>query len=75
VARRAVAVDGKAPRGSDRRGAAPVHLLAVMDHTTRAVLGQTDVDTTSNEITQFRPLLDRLESSRRRGHVDAMHPT
>lgn len=57
--RRAIAVDGKTPRGSGRRGAAPVHLLAVMDHTTRAVLGQTDVDTTSNEITQFRPLLDR----------------
>jgi hypothetical protein len=38
-----------------------VHLLAVMDHTTRAVLVQTDVDTTSNEITQFRPLLDRLD--------------
>jgi hypothetical protein len=25
----------------------------VMDHTTRAVLGQTGVDTTSNEISQF----------------------
>jgi hypothetical protein len=59
--RRAVAVDGKALPGSGRRGAAPVHLLAVMDHTNRAVLGQTDVDITSNEITQFRPLLDRLD--------------
>jgi hypothetical protein len=49
------------PPGSGRRGAAPVHLLAVMDHTNRAVLGQTDVDITSNEITQFRPLLDRLD--------------
>jgi predicted transposase YbfD/YdcC len=71
--RRAVAVDGKALRGSGRRGAAPVHLLAVMDHTTRAVLGQTDVDATSNEITQLRPLLDRLDLAATVVTADAMH--
>jgi DDE family transposase len=71
--RRAVAVDGKALRGSGRRGAAPVHLLAVMDHTTRAVLGQTDVDATSNEIAQFRPLLDRLDLAATVVTADAMH--
>jgi len=32
-----------------------------MDHTTRAVLAQTDVEATTNEITQFQPLLQRLD--------------
>jgi predicted transposase YbfD/YdcC len=50
-----------------------VHLLAVMDHTTRAVVGQTDVDTTSNEITQFRPLADRLDLAATVVTADAMH--
>jgi hypothetical protein len=53
--RRAVAVDGKTLRGSGHHGRSPVHLLAAMDHTSRAVLAQTDVDTTSNEITQSGP--------------------
>jgi hypothetical protein len=35
-----------------------VHLLAVMDHTSRGVLAQVDVDTKSNEITGFQPLLE-----------------
>jgi hypothetical protein len=38
-----------------------VHLLAVMDHTSRGVLAQTGVDGKTNEITQFRPLLERLD--------------
>ena len=59
--RRAVAVDGKTLRGSGHHAAAQVHLLAVMDHTTRAVLAQTDVDGKTNEIARFRPLLDRLD--------------
>jgi hypothetical protein len=46
----AVAVDGKTLRGSGHRPRSPVHLLAVMDRTTRAVLGQTDVDSATNEI-------------------------
>jgi hypothetical protein len=32
-----------------------------MDHTTRAVLAQADVDDTTNEITQFQPLLDGVD--------------
>ncbi len=32
-----------------------------MDHTSRAVLGQTDVDAKTNEITGFQPLLDGLD--------------
>ena len=38
-----------------------MHLLAAMDHTTRGVLAQTAVDGKTNEITRFRPLLDRLD--------------
>jgi DDE_Tnp_1-associated/Transposase DDE domain len=71
--RRAVAIDGKTLRGSGHRGAAPVHLLAMMDHTTRAILGQTDVDPTTNEIARFRPLLDRLDLSGTVVTADALH--
>src|SRR5512133_4019199 len=38
--RRAVAVDGKTLRGARAPGGRQVHLLAAMDHTTRAVLAQ-----------------------------------
>ena len=58
---RAVAVDGKTLRGSGHHHTAAVHLLAAMDHTSHAVLGQTDVEHTTNEITQFQPLLQRLD--------------
>jgi hypothetical protein len=54
----AVAVDGKTLRGSGHHRAAPVHLLAAMDHATAAVLAQADVDHTTNEIARFRPLLE-----------------
>jgi predicted transposase YbfD/YdcC len=59
--RRAVAIDGKTLRGSGHHGNPQVHLLAVMDHTSRAVLAQADVDGKTNEITRFRPLLDGLD--------------
>jgi hypothetical protein len=59
--RRAVAVDGKTLRGSGHHPRLPVHLLAATDHTSHAVLAQTEVDGKTNEITRFRPLLDRLD--------------
>ena len=71
--RRAVAVDGKTLRGSGHHGAVPVHLLAVMDHTSRGVLGQTQVDATTNEITQFRPLLEGLDLAATVITADALH--
>jgi Transposase DDE domain len=67
----AVAVDGKTLRGSGHHGA-QVHLLAVMDHTSRSVLGQADVDAT-NEIARFRPLLDGLDLAGRVVTADALH--
>jgi hypothetical protein len=42
--RRAVAVDGKTLRGDRTPDGRQVHLLAAMDHATRAVLAQRQVD-------------------------------
>jgi predicted transposase YbfD/YdcC len=50
-----------------------VHLLAAMEHTSCAVLAQVDVDTKTNEITGFRPLLDGLDLAGRIITADAMH--
>jgi hypothetical protein len=56
--------------GADGR---PAHLLAAMDHTTGVVLAQTDVDHTTNEIPQFRPLLERLDLAGWVVTADALH--
>jgi predicted transposase YbfD/YdcC len=71
--RRAVAVDGKTLRGSGDHSSPPVHLLAVMDHSSRSVLAQADVDATTNEITRFRPLLEGLDLAGRVVTADALH--
>jgi predicted transposase YbfD/YdcC len=71
--RQAVAVDGKTLRGSGHHHTAPVHLLAAMDHTSRAVLAQVDVDGKTNEIAQFQPLLDGLDLAGWVLTADAMH--
>jgi Transposase DDE domain len=73
--RQAVAVDGKTLRGSGHHGQQQVHLLAAMDHTTRTVLGQSDVDTKTNEIARFQPLLEGLDLAGRVLTADAMHTT
>jgi predicted transposase YbfD/YdcC len=71
--RRAVAVDGKTLRGSGHHHAAPMHLLAAMDHTTGVILAQTDVEATTNEIARFRPLLQRLDLTDTVITADALH--
>ena len=71
--RQAVAVDGKTLRGSGHHGSPQVHLLAAMDHPTRAVLAQTDVDTKTNEIARFQPLLERLDLTSTVVTADALH--
>jgi predicted transposase YbfD/YdcC len=58
--RRAVAVDGKTLRGA-RSGGRQVHLLAVMEHATRAVLAQREVNGAPGEVPAFQPLLADLE--------------
>ena len=69
----AVAVDGKTLRGSGHHPSPQVHLLAAMDHTSRAVLAQADVDGTTNEIPQFQPLLNGVELSGAVITADALH--
>ena len=59
--RRAVAVDGKTLRGARAPGGRQVHLLAAMDHTTRAVLAQRQVAGAPGEVSAFAPLLDGLD--------------
>jgi predicted transposase YbfD/YdcC len=71
--RQAVAVDGKTLRGSGHHASPQVHLLAAMDHTTRAVLAQTNVDHTTGEIVRFQPLLEGLELAGRIITADALH--
>ncbi|RII11142.1 hypothetical protein DSC45_29215 [Streptomyces sp. YIM 130001] len=57
---RALAVDGKTLRGSRTATRTAVHLLAAVVHGERAVIAQRQVDSKSNEITAFRPLLTPL---------------
>jgi predicted transposase YbfD/YdcC len=72
--RRAVAVDGKtlrsARRAADGRQA---HLLAAMDHTTRAVLAQRQVNGAPGEVPAFRPLLAGLDLAGMVVTADALH--
>jgi hypothetical protein len=77
--RRAVAVDGKRLRGArttapDGDGR-PVHLLAAMDHTSRAVLAQRARRRRSRGGTRFRPAARRARPSGHRRHRRrAAHP-
>jgi hypothetical protein len=59
----AVAVDGKTLRGAHGAGAdgRPAHLLAAMDHTSRAVLAQRQVGGAPEEVPAFQPLLAPLD--------------
>jgi predicted transposase YbfD/YdcC len=63
--RRAVAVDGKTLRGAHPQApdgdGRPVHLLAAMEHATRAVLAQTQVGGAPEEVTASAPLLAPLD--------------
>jgi hypothetical protein len=75
--RRAVAVDGKTLRGA-RTGTAngdgrPVHLLAAMDHTTRAVLAQRQVGGAPEEVTAFASLQAPLDLDGTVVTTDALH--
>jgi predicted transposase YbfD/YdcC len=73
--RRAVAVDGKAVRGTRHASGdgQPVHLLAALDQHAGVVLGQVAVNGKTNEITRFAPLLELLELAGCVITADAMH--
>jgi hypothetical protein len=72
---RAVAVDGKTLRGAyppDGDGR-PVHLLACMDHTSRAVLAQRQVGGAPEEVCGLRLLLAGLDLAGVVVTADALH--
>ena len=73
--RRALAVDGKAVRGTRHAaaGGQAVHLLAVADQQAGAVLAQASVDGKTNEITRFAPLLEPLDLAGSVITADALH--
>jgi predicted transposase YbfD/YdcC len=74
-ARRAVAVDGKAVRGTRHASSdgQAVHLLAALDQRAGTVLAQARVDGKTNEITQFAPLLEPLDLAGCVITADALH--
>ena len=74
-ARRALAVDGKAVRGTRHASGdgQAAHLLAVIDQQASAVLAQTGVDGKTNEITRFAPLLEDLDLAGCVITADALH--
>jgi len=71
--RRAIAVDGKTLRGSGHGGQDSQHLLAALDHARGVVLGQVEVDATTNEIPRFSALCDRIEITDAVITADALH--
>jgi predicted transposase YbfD/YdcC len=73
--RRALAVDGKAVRGTRHASGdgQPVHLLAVADQQAGAVLAQTGVDGKTNEVTRFAPLLEPQDLAGWVITADALH--
>jgi predicted transposase YbfD/YdcC len=71
--RRAVAVDGKTVRGARGADGRARHLLAVIDHHARVVLGQVDVEGKTSEITRFAPLLDTVDLAGVIVTADALH--
>jgi predicted transposase YbfD/YdcC len=71
--RRAVAVDGKTLRGARGKNGRQVHLLAAMEHATRAVLAQHQVNGAPGEVPGLKPLLEALELTGAVVTADALH--
>jgi predicted transposase YbfD/YdcC len=59
--RKVIAVDGKTLRGAHLPEGRQVHLLSALDTSTGIILAQVTIDTKSNEIPAFTPLLDAIE--------------
>jgi predicted transposase YbfD/YdcC len=72
--RRAVAVDGKTLRGARRAAdGRQAQLLAAMDHATRVVLAQRQVDGAPGEVPAFQPLLADPDLAGAVVTADALH--
>jgi hypothetical protein len=68
------AVDGKTLRGARRAtDDRQVHLLAAMDHATRAVLAQQQLGGAPEEVLAFQPLLANLDLAGTVVTADALH--
>lgn len=70
---RCLAVDGKSLRGAVQDDGRLVHLLSVLTHEERVVIGQQEVDHKTNEIRHFRPLLENLDIAGHLVTADALH--
>ena len=71
--RRAIAVDGKALKGSARLTTARRHLLSAVTHGTVVTLAQVEVGAKTNETRHFRPLLAPLDLAGAVVTFDALH--
>ncbi|HHY45726.1 MAG TPA: ISAs1 family transposase [Firmicutes bacterium] len=69
----AIAVDGKTLRGSGSIGGKPLHLMAALIHKEGIVASQREVDSKSNEIPAFKPLLEPLDLEGVVVTADALH--
>lgn len=69
----AIAVDGKTLRGARLEGGRQVHLLSASTHADGVVVAQRNVETKTNEITGFAPLLKGLDLNGVVVTADAMH--
>ena len=70
---RGLAVDGKSLRGAVQDDGRLVHLLSVLTHDERVVIGQEEVDHKTNEIKHFEPLLTPLDLTGMLVTADALH--
>jgi len=70
---RAIAVDGKALKGSARLTATRRHLLSAVTHDPVVTLAQVEVGAKTNETTHFQPLLAPLDLAGNIVTFDALH--
>ncbi len=73
TAPRCLAVDGKSLRGAVQEDGRLLHLLSVLTHTERVVIGQEEVDHKTNEIKHFEPLLEPLDLEGTLLTADSLH--
>ncbi len=73
LTRRAVAVDGKALKGSARHDQVRRHLLSAVTHGLPVTLAQAEVGSKTNETRHFRPLLTCLDLAGATVTFDALH--
>ena len=69
----AVAVDGKTLKGARDADGRQLHLMAAILHKEGVVVSQMPVDSKTNEITCFKPLLDNVDIAGKVVTADAMH--